>query len=266
MDWLRIAKELPVGRTVRVAHDCNPNGARSLAISHEPECYRAYCHRCKEPGLFEAKQLSLGERIEINRLRKEADQSLELDKLPMPAVYGWEDWPAEAQVWLLKAGIGEADALRYGIYYHPPSQRVVIPYANGFQARAVMQGHKPKYISDRNPRQVVILKPEDRSAYQPLFPVLTEDVLSAIKVTLAGHAAMPLRGTQLHDEHIVKLLTYGWAAVWLDPDEAGQTAAVKVRKRLDIFGIGSANVVSQKDPKLYTRDEICYILEEAFGT
>lgn len=262
MDWLQIAKALPIGRSRRLAHGCNPNGARSLTITHEPECYRGYCHRCKET-LYESKRLSLGELIQLNRDRKEADHNIARDSLPEPMVFGWEEWPVEAQVWLLKAGIGEADALRYGIYYHPPTMRVVLPYANGFQARAVMAGHKPKYVADRNPRRAVILKPDGLCHCH--LPVLTEDILSSIKITMAGINAMPLRGTQLHDEHIVRLLPYGRAAVWLDPDDAGQTAATKIVKRLEVFGIDARNIVGDVDPKYHTRDEIRNALEVAFG-
>lgn len=263
-DWLKVAESLPVGRSRKIHHECGPAGDRSLSVTHEPECYRGFCYRCKVK-LFEAKALSLGERIRINQERREADKVLRSQTYPMPSVSRWELWPVEAQAWLLKAGIGEADSLRIGIYYHPPSMRVVLPYpgTHHWQARAVMQGHKPKYISDGGTRQVSILPVQDVLAGDSV--VLTEDLLSSYKMQMAGRRALPLLGTTLHDEHLALLLAWGrTVSIWLDPDEAGQKTAAAISKRLKVFGVEHRNIVSGVDPKLYPRAEINRILEAAW--
>lgn len=263
MDWLRVAQALPVGRSRKIQHDCSPNGDRSLSVSNEPECWRGFCYRCKEK-LYEAKRLSLGELIKINQDRRDADKTLRTQAMPEPATHKWEDWPVEAQLWLLKAGIGEVDAIKLGIYYHEPSMRVVLPYpgTHHWQARAVMAGHKPKYISDGGDREVALFRDKVDKGYSV---VLTEDLLSTYKMHMAGRSAMPLLGTTLHDEHLAKLLAWGRSvSIWLDPDEAGQTAARKIGKRLDVFGVDYRNVLGEYDPKLYTRDEINLILENVW--
>ena len=48
-------------------------------------------------------------------------------ELPAPAVRVWADWPAASRLWLLKAGLSSADLPRLGAYYHPPTDRVVLP-------------------------------------------------------------------------------------------------------------------------------------------
>ena len=256
--WLDVAKGLEVGRSVRIKHDCNPNGAPSLIVRHDPDCYRAYCFRCKEPGMYEAKRLSLADRLLLMQVQREADSAVDLHEEPEPRMHNWLGWPAPAMQWLLKAGIGEADAVDLGIYYHPPTRRVVVPY-NGthhWQARAVMDGAKPKYLADKNPRQCHIQGDGVDEAWLPEV-VLTEDLLSAYKVSLSGGWALPLMGTTLHDEHIACLLrNTERVAVWLDPDEAGQRAALKVVKRLQVYGLVVTNIVLDKDPKYYTRHEI----------
>src|SRR5690606_17466278 len=131
MDWLRIAKELKVGQTVRVKHDCSPNGVASLAITHDVDCYRAHCFRCKEPGLWQPKQLSLADRLAAKAEQREADTEVMKGRFgppPSPRVYEWAQWPEAACAWLLKAGMNQADAKKFGIYYHPQSRRVVVPY------------------------------------------------------------------------------------------------------------------------------------------
>lgn len=261
MNWLDVAKGLGVGRSVRVKHDCNPNGAPSLIVRNEPDCYRAYCFRCKEPGMYEAKRLSLADRLEISRQQREADHDTDRFELPEPRIVDWWKWPAPAMQWLLKAGIGERDATELGIYYHPATRRVVVPYAgtHHWQARAVMEGAVPKYLADKNPRQCAVLSGPAWGG--PVF--LTEDLLSAYKIRMAGFRSMPLQGTSLHDEHVACLLKHtDRVAVWLDPDKAGRDAAAKVAKRLRVFGFDVHDVVSTKDPKLHTRAEINSIYEE----
>jgi 5S rRNA maturation endonuclease (ribonuclease M5) len=44
--------------------------------------------------------------------------------------------------------------------------------------------------------------------------------------------------------------------VWLDPDAAGQRGATKIIKQLRLFGIEYRNIISTRDPKLHTREEI----------
>lgn len=262
MDWLAVAKELKVGSSRKIQHSCSKGGDRSLAVSNEPECYRAFCYRCKEK-LWEPKRLSLGELIKINQDRREADKELRSQAKPEPAVSRWDRWPVEAQLWLLKAGIGETDAISLGIYYHAPSMRVVLPYpgTHHWQARAVMAGHKPKYISDGGDRQSALLRAPD-CGYSI---VLTEDLLSAYKLRLAGRTSMPLLGTTLHDEYLAQLLAWGrTVSIWLDPDDAGQKAAASISKRLDIFGVEHRIVAGDRDPKLYTRGEINTILEDTW--
>lgn len=256
--WLDVAKGLEVGRSARIKHDCNPSGAPSLMVRHDLDCYRAYCFRCKEPGMYEAKRLSLADRLLLMQEQREADSVIDLHSKPEPREHNWLNWPDPAMQWLLKAGIGEADAVDLGIYYHPPTHRVVVPY-NGthhWQARAVMDGAKPKYLADKNTRECALQGPEVwRNSPAEVF--LTEDLLSAYKVALAGRWSLPLMGTSLHDEHIAYLLQRtDRVAVWLDPDEAGQAAARKTVKRLQVYGLEVTNIQLDKDPKYYTRYEI----------
>jgi DNA primase len=67
------------------------------------------------------------------------------------------------------------------------------------------------------------------------------------KVSPAICAALLQRGTPVN--------------LWLDPDAAGQRAAVKYRRQLQAYGLTVRNIVSQRDPKLHTLDEIRAILE-----
>lgn len=85
---------------------------------------------------------------------------------------------------------------------------------------------------------------------------LTEDILSAFKVGQVAEA-WSLLGTRASPRVIHELLRRRCPVnVWLDPDAAGQRAAAKLSRQLRGFGLSTRNVVSAKDPKLLTYEQI----------
>lgn len=235
-------------------------------ISRSADGYRAYCFRCNDGGHQPPPQESVAQRIERLARMREGDRTLGgpvgdgVGTLPMPRVLEVADWPAAGRLWLYKAGLSKADIGRLGIYYHPPSDRVVVPvYEAGvpvfYQARAYQPGRFPKYLGP-TPRPAKLLPVFGSSS----SPTLTEDLLSAIKVGLVGEGLAVL-GTVV-SPHIIAWLMRGKRPVnvWLDPDPAGQRGAAKIIKQLRAYGLTTHNIVSAKDPKLHTRDEIKEIL------
>lgn len=271
MTWLDKAKALPVGRTIKIKHDCAPTHDPSLIISHSPDAYRAFCFRCKEQ-FWEPIQLSLAERVALSKAQREADASVDRQQMPTPLLR-WQFWPPEAMLWFLKAGLGEEDAdLRMQAGYHERTKRVVLPLLDMqtgvvqtgvWQARAVFPGQKPKYLTSKGPRGVGFYHfPKVRSAW-PSKVVVTEDILSAYKVAFSTPtvAAIPLTGTTLHDEHLARLLQVDVPVlIWLDPDEPGQKAAAKVAARLRTFDVDHENIRLESDPKLMSYERIRFVV------
>jgi len=180
--------------------------------------------------------------------------------LPLPAVREVSAWPAACRLWLYKAGLGRAEIGQLGAYYHPPSDRVVLPVldpATGkpvfWQARAV-DGRQPKYLAPAVDRSRVL--PRYGSA---AVPTLTEDILSAFKVGLVseGWAVM---GTRVNDFTMALLMQRRRCNVWLDPDAAGQRGAAKIVKQLRAYNIEVRNIISPRDPKLMHRAQIKELL------
>ena len=64
-------------------------------------------------------------------------------------------------------------------------------------------------------------------------------------------------GVKPSDKLIDELLPRKRCNVWLDPDPPGQKAALRICKTLRSLGMQVRNIVSAKDPKLHTREEIC---------
>lgn len=268
MTWLDKAKALPVGRTIKIKHDCAPTHDPSLIVSHSPDAYRAFCFRCKD-SMWEPIQLSLAERVALSKAQREADASVDRQEMPAPLLR-WQDWPPEAMLWFLKAGLGEADAVRMQAGYHERTRRVVLPLLDTWQqtgvwqARAVYPGQKPKYLTSKGPRGVGFYHlPKGRFTIWPSKLVLTEDMLSAYKVAVSNPnvAAMPLTGTTLHDEHLARILhTDMPVLIWLDPDGPGQKAAAEVAARLRTFDVAHENICLESDPKLMPYDRIRFVV------
>jgi hypothetical protein len=258
--WWPAAERLEMGQRRRVPHDCGEGSP--LMISRSSDGYRAWCFRCVDGDSRPPPQETLAERLQRFARMREGDSTLGgpvgpgVGELPMPRVLEVAKWPLEGRVWLYKAGLSNADIGRLGIYYHPPSDRVVVPvYEAGvpvfYQARAYQPNRFPKYLgpTPKPPR----LLPVWGAASSP---TLTEDLLSAIKVGLVGEGCAVL-GTSASAHLVATLLKRARPVnVWLDPDEAGQRGARKLCKQLRAYGLTVRNIVSAKDPKLHTREEI----------
>jgi DNA primase len=89
-----------------------------------------------------------------------------------------------------------------------------------------------------------------------VVPTLTEDMLSAIKIGTVAEG-WAVGGTKASDHLIAELLRRkARVNVWLDPDGPGRVGASKLCKQLRSYGLEVRDIVSQRDPKLHTRDEI----------
>lgn len=108
----------------------------------------------------------------------------------------------------------------------------------------------PKYIGP-TPRPANLLSRFGRAE----VPTLTEDLLSAIKIGEVAEGWAVL-GTTLSKHMTAELMKRGRCNVWLDPDAAGRKGAAKIIKQLVAYGLEVRNIVSERDPKRHTRDEI----------
>lgn len=257
--WLPLAEGLEPGRRIRVDHDCGPGN--TLLITRDGARLRAYCFRCDESGSARGPEESLAVKLERLKAAQDGDRQMEQAPtvLPHPANRDVSTWPTPAKLWLYRAGLGRKEIGQLGVYYHQPSDRVVLPVLKDgrpiyWQARA-LDGRMPKYL---NPNV-------DRSTILPTYgkadvPTLCEDILSAFKVGLVAEG-WSLMGVKASDLLLSRLLARGKRVnIWLDPDPPGQRAAAKISKQLTSYGLSVKNIVSTRDPKLHTRDQIKELL------
>jgi DNA primase len=254
--WEHYVDRVPEGQKRRFAHDCG--GGATLLVSNGSDGPRAWCFRCNDGGSLPPPRRSLEEIARIIASNQQADSVCSsLPRLPEPAVHDVDAWPANAKLWLYRAGLGKPEIAKLGAYWHVPTSRVVLPVQSVrgevvyWQARSV-DGRKPKYIGAADTREQVVAAYGTRGT----CVVLTEDILSAFKVGLQFHS-VSLLGTSL--SAVVANYVAGLqclACVWLDPDAPGQAASRKVVRKLSLMGVRTAVIQSPIDPKLMTHEQI----------
>lgn len=109
----------------------------------------------------------------------------------------------------------------------------------------------PKWITRGKMQEIYhILPGKDRKTI-----ILTEDLLSAIKINKVGHESMPVLGIHAKGrfKHL-KLLGYTDVVLWLDPDMHKEM--IKQSRVGALEGLQMRVVLSSKDPKCHTAEEI----------
>ena len=247
-----LANLKPGGR-LRVPHDCGPG--RTLLISHVDDGVMAHCFRCSDSAFIKDER-SLAERIAALAKARAADVEVIRPELPEPRERDVQQWPKAARVWLYKAGLSNDAIERLGFYWHPVTQRVVMPvFEEGelvyWQARS-LNPNVPKYINPTVERGTVA----PRFGRGGACIVLTEDILSAIKVGMVNEA-WSIMGTSLPDKIAVRLVNAARPViVMLDPDDAGRKGTAKIITQLRLLGLTAGSYFGRADPKLLSLKEI----------
>jgi DNA primase len=195
----------------------------------------------------------------LARLHKQAESDelyAQSTNLPEPAVRVWDEWPDKAKFWLIKAGLTRADLPGLGAYYHPPTERVVLPVlvpgrgAVFWQARS-LDKRQPKYLAPGIGKKDAVPKYGRAS-----MVTLTEDILSAYKVGLVAEG-WALLGTSINHACLAALVERGQPVnLWLDPDDGGDRGRAKIAPAIRGMGLRVNIIHSKRDPKMMARHEI----------
>lgn len=189
---------------------------------------------------------------------KQAAEAFEADEPSLPSDFTL-DIPIPGVLWVSKGGLHVDHVRRLGWGWSEKHQRVIMPVYDGdklvaVQARAVHSWMKPKYLSQMWSGPRAVFKAGDRHTGTL---VLTEDMLSAARVSKVTDA-WSLLGTNLMPAVIQRLADTGYTGIrlWLDDDEAGHNARKKIMRTLGAVGIEVTAIVSDRDPKHHSLQEI----------
>jgi hypothetical protein len=259
--WFPQAERLNEGGRTRSAHLCGPGSV--LMLGRDRAGWNAYCFRCADHGFVPAPAESLAERIARRAGEQAQDAALAASvTLPSPANHDIDSWPVDARLWLYKAGLGRPEIADLGVYYHPPSNRLVLPVLGPagpiyWQARSI-DGRQPKYLNSPTGRDGLVAEFGQGDKL-----VLTEDILSAYRVGQVTEA-WSLIGVHMNDAMTARIVRHGKpVAVWLDPDWAypvgkrpGVVAAKRITRTLQLAGLDVSRITSRADPKFLSQREI----------
>ncbi len=259
-DWMKTASTLPPGQSTRI--NCGGCGGKKTAsVTNMGKKYVKHCFKCKETETETPPPMTAAERLEMKR-KAEAFEAQE-PRLPDDFT---TDIPVEGLLWLSKGGLHLNDIRRYGFGFSEELRRVIMPVVGrsgkleGVQARRVdADGVGPKYLGQvwSGPRPVWASSWEVERPRGIPEVVLTEDILSAARVGKVC-PAWSLLGTNLMPAVIGKIAEAGIQTVhvWMDDDDAGINARRKMLRQLGAVGINAKGVISNRDPKHHTLEEI----------
>lgn len=266
-DWVKTAMKLPCGRSVRVKC-CNKDLSR--VITHSSEGYSTVCFRC---GLSGREFVPHGVRTIADQLRHKRELEAYLDThgdVSLPDDFTG-DIPDIGRAWLLKGGVSTFLSTHYHIGWSAKMHRVVIPVYDvqgnlvAVQARAVEKYQKPKYRNKIGVSTSLFWSDSAVSLQEPVgeWCVLTEDILSTLRVGRLQHAVASL-GTSISHRTAARILKHHrQIIIWYDGDAAGVKGAAKARKVLELQGAEVIVIRTEEDPKSYNNEQITNIIQEA---
>ena len=253
---------------------------KGFVVTRTPKGFLCWCHSChhsystcdKIPAYGEC--LRTANELQSSKtwyLRKRSKQQPTKDvatafvKLPFDVTI---EIPTSARLWLMKYHVTQEEVQQHGICWSPQYQRLILPVRDSCGKLLYWQGRyfgsesgQPKYLNVKANRGEVWF---DTGNKDSAVIVLVEDILSAIAVARTGsYRAVALLGSFISDDLVLKLLREGkQVCVWLDLDKRCQS--VKYSKRLQAFGIQAKSIVTNKDPKEYTPQQITKEVSHAY--
>ncbi len=176
-----------------------------------------------------------------------------------------------AENWVHKYGITDAEIDENNFCFSQSESLLIFPvYGNSYHDLIMWQGRyfgenkkHPKYLTKGKPDDcshiITPLAPRDGSLGEYSRILLTEDLISAIKIGRQAHA-MPLWGSHISNNVAMRLSRlYGSTRLWLDYDkrESSIKQCMKNSCTLKVTPI-----ITSLDPKEYSDFEITQIIGE----
>lgn len=259
LDWVKAALALPPQGKIRV-RCCG--STRTAIASRSATSVTRHCFRCGETT---RENVSLQDVI---RAREAAASPAALRDPVQYSVSVQEQCSAEGLVWLGRAGITPALASLYGVKFSPARNTLLLPVFIRDVQNVSLWLEKPLDPGCKQKYRFVNQTGKERDGCIWFMPganptvVVTEDILSAIRVHDAGFTSMSPIGTNLSLACIGAAIAAGAGTAWVtwfDNDRAGHAATGRARN-LALFGITRRTVTTPLDPKRYSREEIIQCL------
>lgn len=221
--------------------NCHIQGRRkTLAVYEDGHKYCFFCSLYKPGNKIAALKASLEKEDGIIKLPYDSSKVI----------------PKDIAQWLGTYDITRMDVLYHNIQWSEQNKFLIFPYYSdtrellGWQGRDFKPNPKSKWYSQGNLKDIfhVLGNFNERKV------VLVEDIISCIKLSHFTNC-LCLFGSSPPDSVIARIRTfYDYCDVWLDPD--AHSKAVKVKYKLEMIGVKSRVILSERDPKETSEEQI----------
>lgn len=255
-------------QTVNVNHDKCGDTRQRLYYTRKNNKVLYICHNCGYKGAQDYAKIKI--LTKTGAWGEHRATPKKECRLPADTSYNPTEWRREARDWVYQYGITEEEIRRHRICYSNHMDRVILPCFDGdglcfYTARSLDAEHLPKYLTYK--RHSLDYKPlflADHSSTGSCI-VLTEDILSAIKVTqledVAGLSTLGL-GMDHHGINFLRYLQPSKVYIFYDNDNAEvKKQTNKLQRRLDMSIDCMVQVIrNDKDPKECNLEELRCLL------
>lgn len=194
-----------------------------------------------------------------------------------------QEIPPEGLYWLYKHGITDKLIERYRIGYvknevvRVPGttftvklkNRVILPcwHSEPFGPEFGLEWYQARALGDDQPKYITIGSEGlfgGKRGWLGMTLVITEDMLSCIRINEVGYSSIALRSTSLSDSDLLTLKdSYDTIVLWLDNDKAGINGMNKLAKRFELHGKRVIKITNQEEAKRCFNQKIRDILTKA---
>jgi hypothetical protein len=244
------------GQSYKLPHK-GCSSSKALKVTNTDVGFLFHCFKCGESLFVEHEDRSYRDRKRREAAIEAARQEKERAGFHLPADFSQTIAPA-GLAWLGSGGWTNELILKHRVGWSDRLSRVVFPLDIGWQARAVIAGHQPKYLSKYPTDMIWRSEPIEQRV------CLVEDILSAGRVGQI-YPSVAILGTEPRSvmQWIGKCRE---VVLWFDNDDAGRKAAAKVKGVLQwIINVKVNEIRTANDPKTYETADIIDILRHRGG-
>jgi len=227
---------LAIGEQINIDHegcDAGVDRKKRLYIKHVVGGVVAYCHHCSDHGFW--RELSTDGTVLRKWLFNETDDMPRVRRTDGFNLRPGNVHSADIINWLAKHHVFPTTDEQDRHYFKEFSNELYLPIHNyaktqyGYQLRS-FDPTKSKYKTTYYKKLSTGVSWFNKDTE---IIVITEDYTSAYRVWRdTPHASVALLKTSIPDEMINLLVHYKKVVIWLDPDEPGQKASLKILQRL----------------------------------
>lgn len=175
------------------------------------------------------------------------------------------NYSTDALKWIAKYDLSRSDLLANRVLWSDDRQLLIFSLTDGegrlvaWQGRNFGEKYRTKWFGRGNLEDTFIFFPRNTKRITRI--IFVEDIISAIRIGKAvasaglSDVAMPVFGSHVARKRLSRCSLFANSVTfWLDRDKASES--IKFQRTAHSLGFTSSVIITEKDPKEYTQEEI----------